>query len=460
MAEFVCYGGREDSSTGGVIAGESDVEDDIMSLSSSHASKLPSFINHLWGMVEEPSTQDIISWAHDGKSFVVHDKERLQTVVLPTRFKHSNFASFVRQLNLYNFIKIGEANRYQWYHQYFRKGQRSMLCHIKRRINGKIDHSGISTPSIATSSHPAASGIFGSGGGSVPSYDPDAISSINNNANQAMMSAYAAVSAATKMEEEIERLKLQNEYLERRVKALEAELELGKQVQLQMNQRHDDLTRQVQRIFTYLLASQQESSSASSSSNSRASTGFGAGNQRRISMEQRGPSPFQLPGPSGSDVSSPSMAISSNHFSAMFDDFHHGSGGAANNHHRNANSGFDFNSQDLFSNLLHPSPPENRTMAYTPTPSHHHQTQQQHSNLRLEFPLPAASSAPPDSPPLDENEDNFRQLAVDSPFDARMEVSPPSPRALSPFGRDGLMQFTPPSGESSAYNAWWNNASQ
>ena len=36
----------------------------------------------------------------DGKTFVVKDTQRLAETVLPKYFKHRNFSSFVRQLNL------------------------------------------------------------------------------------------------------------------------------------------------------------------------------------------------------------------------------------------------------------------------------------------------------------------------------------------------------------------------
>jgi len=49
---------------------------------------------------------DIVSWNAEGAGFVVHDAKSFADRVLPSYFKHSNFQSFVRQLNMYDFHKI------------------------------------------------------------------------------------------------------------------------------------------------------------------------------------------------------------------------------------------------------------------------------------------------------------------------------------------------------------------
>jgi heat shock transcription factor 1 len=42
---------------------------------------------------------------HNGKAFAVKKVAEFSLEILPRYFKHSNFASFVRQLNMYDFHK-------------------------------------------------------------------------------------------------------------------------------------------------------------------------------------------------------------------------------------------------------------------------------------------------------------------------------------------------------------------
>jgi heat shock transcription factor len=61
----------------------------------------PPFLNKTFDVVEDPSTDSIVSWSGARNSFVVWDLHKFSTTILPRYFKHSNFSSFVRQLNTY-----------------------------------------------------------------------------------------------------------------------------------------------------------------------------------------------------------------------------------------------------------------------------------------------------------------------------------------------------------------------
>ncbi|XP_067142548.1 heat shock factor protein-like [Centruroides vittatus] len=104
---------------------------------------LPVFIAKLWKIVEDPETDDLISWGSDGTSFVIKNQTRFSKELLPLYFKHGNMTSFVRQLNMYGFRKMTniaqsglhhENEEIEFYHQYFIKGQELLLSEIKRKI--------------------------------------------------------------------------------------------------------------------------------------------------------------------------------------------------------------------------------------------------------------------------------------------------------------------------------------
>ncbi|CEG78639.1 Putative Heat shock transcription factor, other eukaryote [Rhizopus microsporus] len=61
---------------------------------------VPAFLNKLYNMVSDASTDSLIRWSTDGNSFIVERHEEFAKKVLPRFYKHNTFASFVRQLNM------------------------------------------------------------------------------------------------------------------------------------------------------------------------------------------------------------------------------------------------------------------------------------------------------------------------------------------------------------------------
>ncbi|OLL22498.1 Transcription factor prr1 [Neolecta irregularis DAH-3] len=92
-------------------------------------------------MLEESEYAHIVRWSDGGDSFIVLDTNEFTKAILPRHFKHSNFASFVRQLNKYDFHKVrnneeGGINPYgegawEFRHPDFQVHNKDLLDNIK-----------------------------------------------------------------------------------------------------------------------------------------------------------------------------------------------------------------------------------------------------------------------------------------------------------------------------------------
>ena len=109
------------------------------------------FIAKLYSLVNSPKTDHLIQWSetHKGQAICVVDSVRFSTELLPKQFKHSNIASFVRQLNIYGFHKLDAKDGLCFKHEFFQKDHPELLEKIKRKKNKKPQSQSQQTQSTA-----------------------------------------------------------------------------------------------------------------------------------------------------------------------------------------------------------------------------------------------------------------------------------------------------------------------
>ncbi|KAJ0494871.1 putative transcription factor HSF-type-DNA-binding family [Helianthus annuus] len=162
------------------------------------------FLVKTYQMVDDPTTNEMISWNENGNGFVVWKTADFARDLLPYSFKHNNFSSFVRQLNTYGFHKT-LPDKWEFANDYFKRGQQKLLNQIRRR-------------KTVTSSKPKTSG---DGGSTSP---PSGAGNDLGSSSTSSPDSNNPVPGDRPMSEKLENLSGENEKLKKEKKVLTTEL--------------------------------------------------------------------------------------------------------------------------------------------------------------------------------------------------------------------------------------------
>jgi hypothetical protein len=107
------------------------------------AEPFPQKLYRMLLQVEEQGKSHIVSFSPHGRAFAIHDIQAFTDEILPKYFdKQSKLISFIRQLNLYGFVRIHAGlDSGGYYHELFLKGRPDLFSFMRRTgaSHGKED---------------------------------------------------------------------------------------------------------------------------------------------------------------------------------------------------------------------------------------------------------------------------------------------------------------------------------
>ena len=77
--------------------------------------------------------EERIAWSEAGDEIVVADTRRFADEVCPLYFKHRNWTSFARMMNMYDFVKTPDGSGARFRHAHFRRGADNERWRVQRR---------------------------------------------------------------------------------------------------------------------------------------------------------------------------------------------------------------------------------------------------------------------------------------------------------------------------------------
>jgi len=94
------------------------------------------FPQRLMKLLDNPSNHDAIIWLPHGKSFLIIDRQKFSTKVLPKYFRKTKYTSFTRKLNRWNFSRVTSGpDLGAYYHEFFQSGNEALCIQMYCKNN-------------------------------------------------------------------------------------------------------------------------------------------------------------------------------------------------------------------------------------------------------------------------------------------------------------------------------------
>jgi heat shock transcription factor, other eukaryote len=231
---------------------------------------IPGFVSKLYRMVDV-SASNLIKWGPDGLTFVVTSPEEFSRQVLPLFFKHNNFSSFVRQLNMYGFHKVPhlqqgsmaasavgntESTIWEFSHNSFVQNCPELLINVRRKISKDEDltHNSSSSPSLSTSrsSNNSSTTPFNTSSVSNTSSNTGSNSQNNNNNNNKVAKHDDFTSTAKLLRQDLQYIQQQQTALRSDFQSLQRENQLLWNENIASRERHLQQQQVIDRILRFL----------------------------------------------------------------------------------------------------------------------------------------------------------------------------------------------------------------
>lgn len=183
----------------------SSKETDGVGASTTSSGKDPPFPVKLHRILSNPEYSDFISWLPHGRSWRVLKPKAFEEKIVPRYFRHTKYASFMRQVNGWGFKRMTQGpDHNSYYHELFLRGLPHLCLKMRRPARAKIgQNDGDTNPDFyrlsLVSPLPSGDNAANNAGLSGASNDMSYLSSLQaNNANKQM--AFGSISGNGSMD--------------------------------------------------------------------------------------------------------------------------------------------------------------------------------------------------------------------------------------------------------------------